>query len=53
MLSFAGGGLLAAMDQFLPNLRAKVIIEGAGHWVQAERPIQTNEALLGFLKTVS
>jgi pimeloyl-ACP methyl ester carboxylesterase len=30
-----------------------VIIEGAGHWVQAERPAPTNEALLGFLKTVS
>jgi len=41
------------MDQFVPNLRGKVIIEGAGHWVQAERPLPANEALLGFLKTVS
>jgi len=53
VLTFAGGGLLALMDQYVPNLRGKVIIEGAGHWVQAERPIPTNEALLGFLKTVS
>lgn len=53
VLSFAGGGLLAAMDQWVPNLRGKVIIEGAGHWVQAEKPAPTNEALLGFLKTVS
>ena len=53
VLSFAGGGLLGAMDQFVPNLRGKVIIEGAGHWVQAERPLPANEALLGFLKTVS
>jgi pimeloyl-ACP methyl ester carboxylesterase len=52
VLSFGGGGLLAAMDQWVPNLRGKVIIEGAGHWVQAERPGPTNEALLGFLKTV-
>lgn len=53
VLSFAGGGLLAAMDQWVPNLKGKVIIEGAGHWVQAERPAPTNEALLGFLKTVA
>jgi hypothetical protein len=31
VLSFAGGGVLAAMDRFVPNLRGKVIIEGAGH----------------------
>jgi pimeloyl-ACP methyl ester carboxylesterase len=53
VLSFGGGNLLSAMDQFVPNLRGKVIIEGAGHWVQAERPVPTNEALLGFLKTVA
>jgi pimeloyl-ACP methyl ester carboxylesterase len=52
VLSFAGGGLLAGMDHFVPNLRGKVIIEGAGHWVQAEQPAPTNEALLGFLKSV-
>jgi pimeloyl-ACP methyl ester carboxylesterase len=50
VLSFAGGGLLAAMDPFVPNLRGKVLIEGAGHWVQAEKPAPVNEALLGFLK---
>lgn len=53
VLAFAGGGLLVAMDHWVPSLRGKVIIEGAGHWVQAERPVPTNEALLGFLKTVS
>jgi pimeloyl-ACP methyl ester carboxylesterase len=53
VLTFAGGGLLAMMDQWVPNLKGKAIIEGAGHWVQAERPAPTNEALLGFLKTVA
>jgi pimeloyl-ACP methyl ester carboxylesterase len=53
VLTFAGGGLLAAMDHFVPNLRGKAIIDRAGHWVQAERPIPTNEALLGFLRTVA
>jgi len=53
VLSFGGGGLLAAMDSYVPNLRGKVIIEGAGHWVQAERPRETNEVLLTFLKSVA
>jgi len=52
VLSYAGGGLLAAMDPWVPNLRGKVLIEGAGHWVQAEKPVPVNEALLGFLKTL-
>jgi pimeloyl-ACP methyl ester carboxylesterase len=53
VLSYGGGGLLAAMDQWVPNLRGKVLIEGAGHWVQAEKPLPVNEALLGFLKGLS
>jgi pimeloyl-ACP methyl ester carboxylesterase len=52
VLSYAGGGLLAAMDPWVPNLHGKVLIEGAGHWVQAEKPVPVNEALLGFLKTL-
>jgi pimeloyl-ACP methyl ester carboxylesterase len=52
VLSFGGGGLLTAMDQWVPNLRGKVLIEGAGHWVQAEKPVPVNEALLGFLRTL-
>jgi pimeloyl-ACP methyl ester carboxylesterase len=35
------------------DMRGKVFIEGAGHWVQMERPAEVNEALLGFLKSVS
>ena len=31
------------------DLREKVYIDGAGHWVQMERPKEVNEALLGFL----
>jgi pimeloyl-ACP methyl ester carboxylesterase len=52
VLSFGGGNLLSAMDQFVPNLRGKVIVDGAGHWVQAEKPEAANQALLAFLKTV-
>jgi len=53
VLSFAGGAMLAGMDKWLKDLRGKVIIDGAGHWVQAERPAPVNDALLGFLKTVA
>jgi pimeloyl-ACP methyl ester carboxylesterase len=35
----------------LPNLRQKLIIEGAGHWVQQERPAEVNAALIAFLKS--
>ena len=52
VLSYPGGGLLAAMDPWVPNLRGKVLIEDAGHWVQAEKPVPVNEALLSFLKTL-
>ena len=40
------------MDGWVTDLRAKVIIEGAGHWVQQERPDEVNRALLEFLADV-
>jgi pimeloyl-ACP methyl ester carboxylesterase len=40
------------MDKWVTDMRGKVIIEGAGHWVLMERPAEVNEALLSFLKTV-
>jgi pimeloyl-ACP methyl ester carboxylesterase len=38
------------LEKVLPNLRQKLIIEGAGHWVQQERPNEVNAALIAFLK---
>ena len=38
------------MERVLPNLRQKLIIEGAGHWIQQERPDEVNAALIAFLK---
>jgi pimeloyl-ACP methyl ester carboxylesterase len=38
------------MDKFYKDLRGKLILEGAGHWIQQERPKETNEAILAFLK---
>ena len=34
----------------LPKLTRKLIIDGAGHWVQQERPDEVNAALVRFLR---
>lgn len=39
------------MAQVVPGVR-KLMIEGAGHWIQQERPDEVNEAVLGFLRQV-
>ena len=36
------------MQRFVPHLR-KVMLPGAGHWVQQERSAEVNEAILTFL----
>ena len=41
---------LEQMAADVPLLRAKVLIDGAGHWVQQERPVEVNAALLDFLR---
>lgn len=41
------------MERVLPNLTRKLIIDGAGHWIQQERPAEVNATLLEFLKVVS
>jgi pimeloyl-ACP methyl ester carboxylesterase len=38
------------LDRVLPNLTGKLIIDGAGHWVQQERAHEVNAALIAFLK---
>jgi len=43
----------ASIDKFgqtLPGLRGCHILQGAGHWVQRERPAAVNELLLAFLR---
>jgi pimeloyl-ACP methyl ester carboxylesterase len=38
-----------ALEQTVPGLRKKVLLPGAGHWVQQERPAEVNRLLLEFL----
>jgi len=37
------------MDSMYTDLRDKIIIDGGGHWIQQERPVEVNRALLEFL----
>lgn len=41
------------MKALVPHLQEPVIVPGAGHWLQQERPAEVNAALLGFLKGLS
>lgn len=41
----------ARAAEVMDDFRGEVILE-SGHWIQQEQPEQTNEALLGFLKSL-
>jgi pimeloyl-ACP methyl ester carboxylesterase len=45
-----GAKRIADMERILPNLRRKLILDGAGHWIQQERANDVNAALIAFLK---
>jgi pimeloyl-ACP methyl ester carboxylesterase len=45
-------GAAEAMATTLPDFRGITSIEGAGHWIQQERPQETNEALVEFLSSL-
>jgi pimeloyl-ACP methyl ester carboxylesterase len=38
-----------AMDGWVSDLRAQIVVPGAGHWVQQEEPAIVNAALIDFL----
>jgi epoxide hydrolase A/B len=42
-------GAIEAMAEALPDFRGATVVDGAGHWVQQERPAETNAALIAFL----
>ncbi len=39
-------------DSSMPGCRKKVVLPGAGHWIQQERPRETNELLVEFAKSL-
>ncbi len=48
-----GQRALDELESVVPNLKRKVLIDGAGHWIQQERPDAVNAALIAFLREVS
>ncbi|BDA69354.1 epoxide hydrolase [Rivularia sp. IAM M-261] len=39
------------METTVPNLKNKVLLPNAGHWIQQERPREVNQLLIDFLKS--
>jgi pimeloyl-ACP methyl ester carboxylesterase len=39
-----------AMNGWVTDLRASIVVDGAGHWVQQQSPEPVNEALTAFLR---
>jgi len=48
-----GVDLMERMREQVADLRILRLIEGAGHWVQQERPAEVNAALLEFLRSLA
>jgi pimeloyl-ACP methyl ester carboxylesterase len=42
-----------AMADVMPDLRGTVLLDGAGHWVQQEKPDEVNETVLSFLNQLA
>jgi pimeloyl-ACP methyl ester carboxylesterase len=45
----SGAAALQGLPTMVPGLRRKLIIDGAGHFIQQERPQPVNEAIIEFL----
>jgi pimeloyl-ACP methyl ester carboxylesterase len=40
------------LAETVPNLKQKVLLSGAGHWIQQERPTEVNQLLIEFLASL-
>ena len=50
-VNFMMPGAAEEMATVLPDFRGATVVDGAGHWIQQEKPAETNAALLAFLDT--
>ena len=41
-----------SLEETMPGLRKKVLVPGAGHWIQLERPNEVNDLLIEFLASL-
>ncbi|WP_409019779.1 alpha/beta fold hydrolase [Brevundimonas vesicularis] len=46
------GAQEAGLKDWVPDLRGQVVVPGAGHWLQQERPDEVHQALIDFLRGV-
>ena len=46
--------VIGALSSFreLPGLRKKVLLSGAGHWIQQERATEVNDLLIEFFRSL-
>jgi pimeloyl-ACP methyl ester carboxylesterase len=49
----SGAAAVQALPDTVPGLTRTLLIDGAGHFIQQERPRVVNEALVGFLEGLS
>ncbi|HTV89471.1 MAG TPA: alpha/beta hydrolase [Stellaceae bacterium] len=42
--------LIPNLAQFVPQLRATIMLPGCGHWTQQERPAEVSAAMIDFLR---
>ena len=47
-----GGASIERFPQTLPKLHQSIILEKCGHWIQQEKPEETNAALIAFLEAI-
>jgi pimeloyl-ACP methyl ester carboxylesterase len=40
------------LEETMPNIQKKVLLPGAGHWIQQERPAEVNNLLIEFLTSL-
>jgi len=43
-------GAFDRLEKTMPHLKQKVLVPGAGHWIQQERPEAVNDLMIRFLK---
>jgi len=44
--------LIPNLRDFVPRLRATLMLPGCGHWTQQERPAEVNAAMIDFLRSL-
>jgi pimeloyl-ACP methyl ester carboxylesterase len=52
VLQMSGNDAIETMARDVPDLRGIHLLQGAGHWVQQERPAQVNQRLVSFLRSL-